>query len=87
AGSPVLILDEATSNLDSESERLVQEALEKVMADRTCLIIAHRLVTLQKSDWIIVMEKGRIAEEGTHAQLMERRGRYYYLYTLQQQKN
>lgn len=79
----VLLLDEATSNLDSESERLLQEALDKVMVGRTCLVIAHRISTLQNSDWIIVLEKGKIVEEGTHADLMTRQGRYYYFYTLQ----
>ena len=82
----ILILDEATSNLDSESERLVQEAMEKVIAGRTCLIIAHRLSTLRDCDWIIVLEKGKILEEGTHQELLDKQGRYYYLYTLQQRK-
>ncbi|MCX5642939.1 MAG: ABC transporter ATP-binding protein, partial [Candidatus Omnitrophica bacterium] len=70
----ILILDEATSNLDSESERLVQEAMEKVIAGRTCLIIAHRLSTLRDCDWIIVLEKGKILEEGTHQALLEKQG-------------
>jgi len=82
----ILILDEATSNLDSESERLVQEAMEKVIAGRTCLIIAHRLSTLRECDWIIVLEKGKILEEGTHQELLDKQGRYHYLYTLQQRK-
>ncbi|MFA5394177.1 MAG: ABC transporter ATP-binding protein [Candidatus Ratteibacteria bacterium] len=82
----ILILDEATSNLDSESERLVQEAMEKVIAGRTCFIIAHRLSTLRDCDWIIVLEKGKIIEEGTHQELLDMQGRYHYLYTLQQRK-
>ena len=86
ADPKILILDEATSNLDSESERLVQEAMEKVISGRTCLIIAHRLSTLRDCDWIIVLEKGKILEEGTHRELMEKQGRYHYLYTLQQRK-
>jgi ATP-binding cassette, subfamily B, bacterial MsbA len=86
ADPKILILDEATSNLDSESERLVQEAMEKVIAGRTCLIIAHRLSTLRDCDWIIVLEKGKILEEGTHQELLDKQGRYYYLYTLQQRK-
>ncbi len=80
----ILILDEATSNLDSESERLVQEGLEKAMAGRACLIIAHQLSTLQNCDWILVMEGGRIIEEGSHQDLMMRQGRYHYLFTIQQ---
>lgn len=86
ADPKILILDEATSNLDSESERLVQEAMEKVISGRTCLIIAHRLSTLRDCDWIIVLEKGKILEEGTHQELLDKQGRYYYLYTLQQRK-
>ena len=86
ADPKILILDEATSNLDSESERLVQEAMEKVIAGRTCLIIAHRLSTLRDCDWIIVLDKGRILEEGTHQELLDKQGRYHYLYTLQQRK-
>jgi len=86
ADPKILILDEATSNLDSESERLVQEAMEKIIAGRTCLIIAHRLSTLRNCDWIIVLDKGKIVEEGTHQELMDKQGRYHYLYTLQQRK-
>ncbi|MFH2069207.1 MAG: ABC transporter ATP-binding protein [Candidatus Omnitrophota bacterium] len=86
ADPKILILDEATSNLDSESERLVQDAMEKVIAGRTCLIIAHRLSTLRNCDWIIVLEKGKILEEGTHRELLEKQGRYHYLYALQQRK-
>jgi ATP-binding cassette, subfamily B, bacterial MsbA len=78
----ILILDEATSALDNESEILVQEALDRLMRDRTTFVIAHRLSTIQKADRILVLEKGRIVEEGTHAALLERRGLYYHLYTL-----
>src|SRR6185295_7000849 len=70
--NPPLLLDEATSALDAESERMVQAALEAAMADRTTLVIAHRLATVQKADRIIVMEQGRIVEEGNHQELMQR---------------
>jgi ATP-binding cassette, subfamily B, bacterial MsbA len=78
----LLILDEATSALDNESELLVQEALDRLMTDRTTFVIAHRLSTIQKAARILVLDKGRIVEEGTHAKLLEQRGLYYYLYTL-----
>jgi len=80
----ILILDEATSSLDSESERLVQEALEELMKGRTSIIIAHRLSTIREADRIIVMEKGKLIESGTHRQLMENEeGLYRYLSGLQ----
>jgi len=78
----VLILDEATSALDSESERLVQDALDRLMAGRTTFVVAHRLTTIQRADRILVLNRGRIIEEGNHASLMERKGLYHYLYTL-----
>ncbi len=80
----LLILDEATSALDAESERVVQEALDRLMNGRTTFLIAHRLTTVQRADRILVLNKGRIVEEGTHATLMDRRGLYHYLYTLRQ---
>jgi ATP-binding cassette, subfamily B, bacterial MsbA len=78
----VLLLDEATSALDSESERLVQEALEQLMKGRTTFVIAHRLTTIQRADCILVLNKGRLIERGTHGELMARQGLYHYLYTL-----
>lgn len=77
---PLLILDEATSALDSESEVLVQEALENLWHDRTVIAIAHRLSTLRHMDRIIVMDKGQLVEQGTHHQLLEKKGRYYRLW-------
>jgi len=81
--APILILDEATSHLDTESEALVQKALYNLMQGRTTLVIAHRLSTVQRADRIVVMESGRVVEQGTHAQLMERGGSYKRLYDLQ----
>ena len=80
---PIMILDEATSALDTESERFVQDALEKMMENRTSLVIAHRLSTIQKADWIVVMERGIIVEQGTHQELYEQKGMYRRLVELQ----
>ena len=80
---PVLILDEATSSLDSESEKLVQQAIEQLMKDRTVLVIAHRLSTVKNADDIVVLEKGEIIERGTHNTLIHKDGLYSYLYNIQ----
>ncbi len=81
---PIMILDEATSSLDTESERIVQEAINTLMKNRTCIVIAHRLSTVQHADEIIVMEKGSIAERGTHKDLLEKDGIYRKLVEMQQ---
>ncbi|MES1259763.1 MAG: ATP-binding cassette domain-containing protein, partial [Gemmatimonadota bacterium] len=81
--APILILDEATSALDTESERLVQEAIDRLMRDRTVLVIAHRLATVRDADRIVVLDGGRVAETGTHAQLMTHAGLYRRLHDLQ----
>jgi subfamily B ATP-binding cassette protein MsbA len=81
--APILILDEATSSLDSESEVEVQKALEFLMQGRTTLVIAHRLSTIRKADRIIVISNGEIVEEGTHEELLERDGEYRKLFLLQ----
>lgn len=77
----ILVLDEATSSLDNESESLVQEALERLMKNRTTVVIAHRLSTIENADKIVVIEAGQVVEQGSHAELMEREGLYYRLYT------
>ena len=79
----ILILDEATSSLDSESEALIQEGLSYLMRGRTTFVIAHRLSTIRRADQILVVEAGRIMERGTHESLYAARGRYYDLYTRQ----
>lgn len=81
--APILVLDEATNALDTESERAVQQALDELMEGKTSICIAHRLSTIQKADLIVVMERGRIREKGTHAQLLQSRGLYSKLYELQ----
>jgi ATP-binding cassette, subfamily B, bacterial MsbA len=81
--APILILDEATSALDTDSERLVQDALENLMADRTTVVIAHRLSTVRRADRIVVLVDGSIAEDGTHEELLARNGEYNRLYMIQ----
>lgn len=81
--APILIMDEATSALDTESERHIQSALEEVMKDRTTLVIAHRLSTIESADLIVVMDQGRIVEQGTHQELLQREGAYAQLYKMQ----
>ena len=78
-----MILDEATSALDTESEQLVQKALEKMMQNRTSLVIAHRLSTIQKADIIVVLKKGEIVEQGKHEELLAKKGDYYKLVNMQ----
>jgi ATP-binding cassette, subfamily B (MDR/TAP), member 1 len=84
---PILLLDEATSALDIKSENVVQDALEQTMTGRTCLVVAHRLSTIQKSNKIFVVESGRIIEEGSHDELLAKgeKGPYYTLVKLQLQ--
>ena len=81
ADPPVLILDEATSSIDTRTETLVQEGMDRLMKGRTTFVIAHRFSTVKNADCIMVLEQGRIIERGTHDQLLEDKGRYYQLYT------
>ncbi len=81
ADPPVLILDEATSSIDTRTERIIQESMDRLMQGRTTFVIAHRLSTVRNSDCIMVLEQGRIIERGTHDQLIEEKGKYYQLYT------
>ncbi len=83
ANPQVLVMDEATSSVDTETERLIQNAIESVLRQRTSFVIAHRLSTIRSADRILVIDQGRIIEDGNHHQLLRRRGRYYELYTNQ----
>ena len=81
--APILILDEATSALDSHNEKIIQQALDKLMQNRTTFVIAHRLSTILHADQILVMDKGSIIERGAHQQLIDKQGHYAKLYELQ----
>ncbi len=81
--SPILILDEPTAALDAESERLVMSALQRLMKDRTVITIAHRLSTIRDADKIVVLEEGRVVEQGTHTELLTAGGRYAELHRIQ----
>ena len=82
-GTSMLILDEATSNVDTHTERQVQKAMRTLMQGRTSFVIAHRLSTIQNADNILVLDHGNVVEQGTHEQLMARKGQYYQLYASQ----
>ena len=81
--SPMLILDEATSNVDTRTEHIIQQAMTRLMEGRTCFVIAHRLSTIRNADKILVMDGGDVAEQGTHEELLAKRGMYYKLYRSQ----
>ncbi len=81
--APILILDEATAALDTESERLVQDALDRLMPDRTTLVIAHRLSTIEHADQVLVLDQGELVEQGSHAELLARGGLYAHLHRMQ----
>ena len=82
----ILILDEATSSVDSESEALIQNAIDKLIANRTSIVIAHRLSTIRKADKILVLDAGEVKEMGTHNELMAMQGHYYHLHKMQFEK-
>ena len=83
ADPKILILDEATSNVDTRTEKAIQDAMHRVMQNRTGIIIAHRLSTIQDADLSVVMDQGRIVEQGTHQELLRQKGKYYDLYMTQ----
>jgi ABC-type transport system involved in Fe-S cluster assembly, permease and ATPase components len=83
ANPKIIILDEATSNLDTQSEAFIQKSLEALMQNRTTFVIAHRLSTIQKADQILVIEEGNIVEKGKHQALLDAKGRYFELFTYQ----
>ena len=81
--APILILDEATSNVYTRTEQQIQQAMRRLMAGKTCFVIAHRLSTIQNADVILVVNHGEIVEQGTHGELMERKGFYFQMYQAQ----
>ncbi len=81
--APMLILDEATSNVDTRTEQQIQQAMRRLMEHKTCFVIAHRLSTIQNADVILVVNHGEIVEQGTHGELMERKGFYFQMYQAQ----
>ena len=81
ADPPVLILDEATSSIDTRTEKMIQKGMASLMKGRTTFVIAHRLSTVQNADYIMVLDKGRIIERGKHWELLEQKGKYFELYT------
>ena len=83
ADPKILILDEATSSVDTRTEKNIQSAMQKIMQNRTSIVIAHRLSTVRDADLIVVLDKGQIVEQGKHSQLLEQRGKYYQLYMSQ----
>jgi len=83
----ILVLDEATSSIDTETERLIQDAILKLTRGRTSIVIAHRLSTIKNADWIVVLDSGKVVEQGLHKQLLEKKGLYHKLYTLQSEMN